>query len=335
MILCFCLRDDRPRYTLAGIAGISDGAVRLVSVRRIWSRAPHNAFTDLLRFKDQWYCALRESKNHEGDIGRVRVITSADGTDWTSTGLFSESGVDLRDPKLSVAPGRRLMLLMGGSCYAAGKYTGRQPKVAFSLDGREWSTPRNILSEGDWLWRVTWKGRQAYGVTYRVVDNDTWTVTLVTSRDGLSYREVCRLRVPGKPNEATVRFLPGGEAVALLRREGGSRSAWIGSSPPPYTAWQWHATRHRVGGPDFLVLPGGHMWAAGRGWLPEGPRTLVARMDLRRYEPALQLPSAGDCSYPGMVWHRGCLWVSYYSSHERRTSIYMARIRLSKQKSQG
>jgi hypothetical protein len=201
--------------------------------------------------------------------------------------------------------------------------------VAFSTDGLAWSKPRTILSDGDWLWRVTWRERQAYGVTYRLIDKDTWTVTLVTSGDGLSYREVCRLRVPGKPNEATVRFRGDGRAVALVRREGGSRKAWIGTSRPPYSSWKWKAARHRVGGPNFLVLPSGDMWAAGRSWLPKGPRTVVARLDHRGYTPVLELPSADDCSYPGLVWHRGHLWVSYYSSHEGKTSIYLARIRLS------
>ncbi|MEK8105428.1 hypothetical protein NKG94_10170 [Micromonospora sp. M12] len=28
------------------------------------------------------------------------------------------------------------------------------------------------------------------------------------------------------------------------------------------------------------------------------------------------LPSGGDTSYPGLVWHDDLLWVSYYSSHE-------------------
>ena len=308
---------------------------RLVSSYRIWSRAPHNAFTDLIRFKGRWYCALRESRTHVGDIGRVRIITSADGTDWISAALFSERGVDLRDPKLSIAPGKRLMLLMGGSRYAKGKYTGRNSRVAFSLDGRAWSRPRSILSEGDWLWRVTWRGRQAYGVTYRIVDKDKWTVTLVTSRDGLSYREVCSLRVPGKPNETTLRFRRDGRAIALVRREGGSRKAWIGTSRPPYSTWQWQTARHRVGGPNFLVLPSNDIWAAGRGYPPEGPRTFIARMDDRGYMPALELPSGGDCSYPGLVWHRGHLWVSYYSSHEGKTSIYLARIRLSEEGSAG
>jgi hypothetical protein len=45
--------------------------------------------------------------------------------------------------------------------------------------------------------------------------------------------------------------------------------------------------------------------------------------------PILELPSAGDCGYPGMVPHRGILWISYYSSHEGKARIYLARARLS------
>ena len=44
-----------------------------------------------------------------------------------------------------------------------------------------------------------------------------------------------------------------------------------------------------------------------------------------------ELPSAGDCSYPGLAWHRGCLWMSYYSSHEGKASIYLARIGLNEE----
>ena len=42
----------------------------------------------------------------------------------------------------------------------------------------------------------------------------------------------------------------------------------------------------------------------------------------------LRLPSGGDTSYPGMVYHEGLLWVSYYASHEGKTSIYLARVDL-------
>jgi hypothetical protein len=29
-----------------------------------------------------------------------------------------------------------------------------------------------------------------------------------------------------------------------------------------------------------------------------------------------------------MVWHDGTLWLSYYASHEGKTSIYLARVKL-------
>ena len=47
------------------------------------------------------------------------------------------------------------------------------------------------------------------------------------------------------------------------------------------------------------------------------------------YEPGLTLPSGGDTSYAGMVWHESVLWVSYYASHEGKTAIYLARLKVS------
>ena len=40
----------------------------------------------------------------------------------------------------------------------------------------------------------------------------------------------------------------------------------------------------------------------------------------------LELPSGGDTSYANMVLHDGLLNVSYYSSHEGKTSIYFAKV---------
>ncbi len=36
---------------------------RLVEVRKIWDQGPHNAFTDLVRFKNRWFCVFREGAN--------------------------------------------------------------------------------------------------------------------------------------------------------------------------------------------------------------------------------------------------------------------------------
>ena len=155
---------------------------------------------------------------------------------------------------------------------------------------------------------------------------------LFESDDGVSYRPVTTLSVPGRPNECTLRFLESGDCLALLRREGPGedRAAWIGRSAAPYRNWQWHPAGMQVGGPNFIVLPGDTLIASGRhyGDKPTGNKTFVGRMTLDGVKPELILPSGGDCSYPGMVWHQGLLWLSYYSSHEGKSAIYLARVRL-------
>ena len=220
------------------------------------------------------------------------------------------------------------MLLMGGTPGGTESGYHRQPRVAFSPDGRGWSPPQRVLCPGDWLWRLTWQRSRGYGVSYRVQSARGWTVTLYESPDGLQYSRLCQLAVPGKPNETTVRFSPDGRAFALVRREGGDARAWIGVSAPPYTSWRWTSAGRRVGGPNFVVLPGRGMWAAGRDYAGDGPVTAVFRMGNRSLRPALTLPSGGDCSYPGLAWYRGLLWVSYYSSHEGNAGIYLARVKL-------
>jgi len=304
----------------------------LVKVARIWDAGAHNAFTDLIRWRDRWYCTFRESDAHIGGNGRIRVLASSDGETWTSAALVAEAGIDLRDPKMSITPDDRLMIVAGGSVYEGTRYLGRQPRVLFSSDGRTWTEPQRILAEGDWLWRVTWHEGTAYGVTYRTkaADPAEWTATLVSSRDGRTFREIATFAVPGRPNETTLRVMPDGEMVALVRREAGNRLAWVGRSRPPYTNWTWRETAHAVGGPNFIRLPDGELWASGRDY-SGSPKTVVARLTLDGgYEPVLTLPSGGDTSYAGMVWHDGVLWVSYYASHEDKTAIYLARVTLGK-----
>ena len=51
----------------------------LISVDRIWDHAPHNGFTDLIRFQDRWWCVFREAEGHATPGGITRVISSDDG----------------------------------------------------------------------------------------------------------------------------------------------------------------------------------------------------------------------------------------------------------------
>ncbi len=299
-------------------------------VTKIWDAGKHNAFTDLIRFKGAWFCTFREGDAHVGGEGKLRVLSSTDGSKWESVALLAEKGIDLRDPKLSITADGRLMMTAGGSVYEGKKLLGRRPRVAFSNDGKEWTETRKVLADGDWLWRVTWHDGTCYGVSYNAATTGKADseLKLWSSRDGETFDLVTHLEVPGHPNETTVRFTANAEMVALVRREGGDKKGWIGTSKAPYTVWAWKELPARVGGPNFLFLADGPTIAATR--LYDGTvRTSLCLLDPKagKLEELLKLPSGGDCSYAGMVWHDGVLWVSYYSSHEGKSAIYLAKVK--------
>ena len=51
----------------------------LISVKTIRDRAPHNGFTDLVRFRDQLFCCFREGLDHVGGEGVILILSSKDG----------------------------------------------------------------------------------------------------------------------------------------------------------------------------------------------------------------------------------------------------------------
>ena len=293
---------------------------KLESVERIWGHAPHNAFTDLIRFRERWWCVFREAEGHDKPGGTVRVLMSDTGAVWESAATVEEGGIDLRDPKLSVMPDGRLMLLMGGCIYDdEGEYLIRTPRVSFSENGLAWSAPRKVLSEDHWLWRATWHEGRAYSLSKLGEGKEPRRGFLYSSVDGIEWDWITEFKLPGV-SETTLRFLPDGEMVALIR------PGYIGTSRPPYREWSFCETADRIGGPNFIRLPDGNLWGSGRLFTADGPRTVLARMTTSSYEPALTLPSGGDTSYVGMVWHDDLLWMSYYSSHEGGASVYLAKV---------
>jgi hypothetical protein len=202
--------------------------------------------------------------------------------------------------------------------------------VTFSKEGRDWSPTQRVRQEGEWLWRATWHDGKAYGVSYNLTTGQPKperTIKLLTSTNGLDWKLAAPLEVTGQPNETTVRFLRSGEAMMLVRRETDDFGGWIGTSKPPYSDWKFAQTSVRLGGPDFIELPDGSLVAGSRDHSQGKVKFSLFRVTRESLQPVLTLPSGGDCSYPGLVWHDGLLWVSYYSSHEGRTSIYLAKVK--------
>jgi hypothetical protein len=328
--------------TLTTFAQETAGQKYLLAVERIWDRAPHSAFTDLVDFQGRLYCTFREGTGHvpgrEGNNGAIRIIVSTDGQNWRSAALITEPGVDLRDPKLSVTPDGRLMVLMGGSFYEGEKLQRAETRVAFSdRAGAVFGTPRpvridqRVRTDRDWLWRVTWHQGIGYGVAYQWSPTE-WKTQLLRTRNGIDYDLVTTFDITGHPNETTLRFTADGEMVAWVRRDN-SNLGMIGFSRAPFTDWTWKEQDRRVGGPEFLFVPGADgeiMLGTSRGYLPERKSTtFLGRLDRQgTIDPLVTFPSGGDTSYAGMVRRGDRLLVAYYSSHEGKTAIYLATINL-------
>ena len=304
-------------------------------VAKIWSRAPHNAFTDLIRFRDSWVCALRESSGHIADDGHVRIIRSDDGTGWTSVADIPcpEPSQDLRDPKLSLTSDGRLMLT------AAAFRPVCQTFSFFSADGATWSAGNKIGPPGLWLWRTVWQDGYAYNFGRSEVEEDRF-LQLFRSTDGVDFQPHGDRQFRGVyANETAPIFLPDGTCLTLLRRDSDPPTAQLGMAKPPYESWNWRDLGVRIGGPALVQLPDGRLLAVVRLY-DEPRRTALCWLDAERatLTEFPTLPSRGDTSYAGLVMHENSLWISYYSTDEaaegevevrERTSIYLARITLS------
>jgi hypothetical protein len=303
----------------------ADESAHLISVKKIWDQSPHNAFTDLVRFQDRWFCVFREGQGHVSPDGALRVITSKDGETWESAALITSDNSDLRDAKITVTPDGRLMLA-GAEALHDKSEKSHQSLAWFSDDGFQWSEKVEIGDPNYWLWRVSWHGDQAYGVGYSVDSNDR-AIRLYKSNDGKSYETLVKtLRDEEYSNESAIVF-EGDTAYCLLRRDGNPSTGLLGIAKPPYTTWEWKDLGVRIGGPHMLQLPDGRFVGAVR--LYDGKvRTSLVWIDPEEgtLNEFLTFPSGGDTSYPGLVWHDDRLFVSYYSSHEGKTSIYLAQV---------
>jgi hypothetical protein len=300
----------------------------VVSLKRVWDKADYSAFTDLIRFQDQWFLSFREGKGHVSPDGALRVLASTDGENWKSAALIKSDKGDLRDPKLSITPNGQL-LMAAALAYPPSSEFKHQSFVWISDDGEEWSEPFPIGDPNYWLWRPAWHKDIGYAVGYSTAGPHS--TRLYRGNDGEAETLVPTLFDKGYANEAALAWLPDDTALCLLRRDGKENSNQLGTSKPPYKDWTWKDLGQHLGGPALLRLKDGRLVAGGRVntpavhtglcWLDPEAGTLTE---------FLPLPSNGDSSYPGLVEHDGELWVSYYSGHEGKTSIYLARIKLPK-----
>ena len=309
-----------------------------VSVEKIWDN-DYSSFPSIAAFNGMYYVSFREAGSHvdkDGiDIGKTRILRSADGTEWESVALLEKEGYDLRDPKLSVTPDGRLMIIMGGSVYEDRTLVRMDPHVSFSTDGVNFSEPRTVCFEGlegpldkEWIWRITWHDGVGYGVTYGGPQ-----FALLKTEDGITYRKVCDLGLSkgNFPGESTIRFAEDGRMYMMVRCDRGDKLGRWGWSDYPYADWTWTDMDFHLGGPDFIFLGDGSLYAGSRYFLKGEEKTMLLRGTKEgKFEELYLLPSGGDTSYPGFLETKDELWMVYYSCHETmepqpRACIFLAK----------
>lgn len=304
--------------------------MQLIYVERIWDQAPHNAFTDLVRYKNKWFCAFREGSSHVSDDGKLRVISSNDGVDWSSVILLGWDDGDVRDAKLSITAQGKLMLNGAVRFLKPENNIHHQSLTWLSSDGTNWEGAFTCpCGVNTWRWSVTWQGGYGYsfaysgkdegGCLYRTMNGESWEIL----KDNV-YPDVASY-----PNEASLVFTDTNNAICLLRRDRGTSTALLGRAKKPFTTWSWSDLGVQIGGPKIIRLTDGRLISAVRLY-DQKVRTSLCCVDSEcsRIQEALALPSGGDTSYAGMVEFHGNVWISYYSSHEGKTSIYLAVVKL-------
>lgn len=222
----------------------------LIQGTKIWDRPDPRMrpeLSDLVRFKDHWYCGFREGVQHNNHpSGRARIIRSADGGRWDTAALFVWDGADVREPKFSITAEGRLMVNTsvafvsreprpdprkkretrtayfqldepGAPDSEREQDVARQSVTWLSDDGLNWSSayacPTGVNT---WRWEVSWFNGMGYSIGYENARDRTGT--LYRTRDGKNWRVLKSEFFPGgRGNEASLAFGADGTAYCLLR----------------------------------------------------------------------------------------------------------------------
>jgi len=306
----------------------------------------HNAFTDLVRWRDHYYLCFRHGTAHNSMDGEIRVMRSTDMKAWQPCATLSTLGDD-RDPHFTIADDR-LYVYFGvwDLVHWDGPKTPDRGSVrshfASTADGQTWSKVQGVYEPGWWLWRVRYYDGTFYSAAYTAVrPRPTVRETrLLRSDDGLNWDLAGLVTNERMAGEADFWFE--GDRMRLITRTGDKPGdAALLLSDPALEQWQRTDTGTLVHSP-VVVRWKARYFISGRGRGDDGFVTKVWELIGDRLEALITLPSGGDTGYSGLLVDPAtadadapALFASWYSQHARdqepnatknTASIYVARI---------
>ena len=320
-------------------------SVRLENVRRIDHNGEHNAFTDLVRWRGRFWLTFRSCPDGHmvHPTSSIRILSSEDAETWEEVHRFSVARRDTRDPHFLVFKDR--LFVYTGTWWSGDDTLPREDYnlnqhlgyAVYSEDGTTWSEPRQLEGTyGHYIWRAAVHEGKAYlcgrrKLAYSEQEGGAGATRVVQSAmlesdDGLVWR-FHSLFQEDRGDETAFLFEGDGSLLAVSRS--GSQPAQLVRAKPPWREKTRKDFPDYIGGP-LLARWGDRYLVGGRRQTKEGPRTTLYWLVGDDLVKCLELPSAGDNSYPGFVElseERGL--VSWYSTHERDetgkpiTAIYL------------
>ena len=87
--------------------------VRVSNIRRVFHNGEHNAFTDLVRFRNRFYLAFRSCPDGHSvhPTASVIVLSSDDAKTWRQVHRFRVARRDTRDPHFLIFKNRLFIFL--------------------------------------------------------------------------------------------------------------------------------------------------------------------------------------------------------------------------------
>lgn len=340
-----------------------DIPVAVTSFKAIYKGLNHCAFTDLIKWKSNYYLTFRSSDKHiDGLDGEIIVLTSPNGDNWSLLQKYDLDGYDLRDPKFLISPAGNLLVNTEGFSHSSPKkrvnvvYTVSLSDVSKPILGGLSGLDYDVISDNTssyvgpkdrddaddylnkmikidvtyWPWRFTEYNGKYYSWSYTANTKD---FKLIETENFNQHRTVCTPNLLNSPTESTIRFA-NDSIYSLLRKPG---NALLGrASVNNLCKEKWLELQIvNFGGPNFIFFNNHQILMCGREELNGGALayTTVYLYDLLKNKITykMRLPSGGDTSYPGLLLEGRQLWVSYYSSHEDgKAEIYFVKIDLDK-----
>jgi hypothetical protein len=299
--------------------------MKIAWVKKVASDGMHNAFTGLAYLDGKYYLAYRKAAGHVADSARQIIMVSDNGKKWTtmSDSCFSRN-IDYRDSYF-LDLNDKLFLYSFGTPVLKGV---RQKPMVFlqTLNSGEnkWSDPQ-VIHRDSVIWKPIKLNDKFYGAAYFA--NDGLKSFLYSSDDGIHWKKGSLIT---KCSSEICFYAPENDRIiAFVRTESPPYYLEVFQSKAPFESWLKINTIPMIIQGAHVFGINGKIYLMGRerpDYLEsenrEKPslsqhRTKVWRFEDNDLKEIIELPSSGDCSYPGTaVMPDRSLLASYYSQHE-------------------